>query len=129
MLLDLPPGRFELFGSSPGEPRVVLDDRQLSLVGRRVSDRAPVRWTFVFPSEMRLPAQVALSRTGRSLQLSANGVLIGRTDIRAADTYLAWESDDVGLLGPDFERIISAYALYDTYIRIGGALDEDGDHS
>jgi hypothetical protein len=125
VLLDLPPGRFELFGSSPGEPRVVLDNRQLSLVGRRVSDRAPVRWTFVFPSEMRLPVQVALSRTGRSLQLSANGVMIGRTDIRDVDAYLAWESDDVGLLGPDFERIVSAYTLYDTYIRIGRGISDE----
>jgi len=125
VLLDLPPGRFELFGSSPGEPRVVLDNRQLSLVGRRVSDRAPVRWIFVFPSEMRLPVQVALSRTGRSLQLSANGVMIGRTDIRDVDAYLAWESDDVGLLGPDFERIVSAYTLYDTYIRIGRGISDE----
>ena len=74
---------------------------------------------------MRLPVQVALSRTGRSLQLSANGVMIGRTDIRDADAYLAWESDDVGLLGPDFERIVSAYTLYDTYIRIGRGISDE----
>ena len=129
LLLDLPPGRFELFGSSPSEPRVVLDSRQLLLVGRRASDRSPVHWTYALPSEVRLPVRVALSRSGRSLQLSANGVIIGRTEIRDADAYLAWESDDVGLLGPDFERIVSSYILYDTYIRIGRALGEDSDHS
>ena len=88
-----------------------------------------MHWTYALPSEVRLPVRVALSRSGRSLQLSANGVIIGRTEIRDADAYLAWESDDVGLLGPDFERIVSSYILYDTYIRIGRALGEDSDHS
>jgi len=72
---------------------------------------------------------VALSRTGRSLQLSANGVMIGRTEIRDADAYLAWESTGWACWARTFERIVSAYTLYDTYIRIGGALDEDADHS
>jgi hypothetical protein len=51
--------------------------------------------------------------------------MIGRTDIRDVDAYLAWESDDVGLLGPDFERIVSAYTLYDTYIRIGRGISDE----
>jgi hypothetical protein len=118
-LIKLPAGRFELFGSSPNEPRIVLEAPRLSFLARRRLDGTRVARDFTLPSDLRFPVLLRLSRSGRSLQLAVNGATVGPTPLSESDAYHGWQSDNAGLLGRDFERILASYALYDTYIRIG----------
>lgn len=123
-LTRVPARPWELFGSAPMEPRIVVDARGVSLVGIRRSDRRKVVWTFEFPPRMSLPVMLALSRSGQTLRLGADGAPVASVPIAGGREYYGWRSDDAGLLGRDFERALLSFSIYETYMRIGRATGE-----
>jgi hypothetical protein len=123
-LLGVPRGRYELFGSASWEPRIVLDGGVI-LRGRRRGDGHPVEWRFPFPPGTFFPVVVSLSRVGRTLHFAVNGRPTATAAVGEDSEYASWESDNAGLLGRGFERLLLMYALYDTYIRVGRAPGAD----
>lgn len=122
LLANVPRGRYEVFGSSPREPRIVLRGGTVSLVARRRSDGRPVEWRFGAPPGTPLPVLVAVSRAGRRLQVALNGRVIGSARVGDGDEYEGWESDDIALLGRGFEELLAHFAIWDTYMRIGSGV-------
>ena len=124
-LIGRPPGPHELFGSSPREPRIILDRGGVLLRARRRADDAPVEWEFAIPQAVTLPALVTISQRGRSLQVTANDTVIGRAVMPDHNASYGWESDNAGLLGRGFERLVAGGLILDTYMRIGAAVGEE----
>jgi hypothetical protein len=113
------PGRYELFGSAPREPRIVLEPGQLSLVAVRREEGRPITWQLEFPRAMKLPAVVALAREDGTLRLLVDGEPAAVAMLGDADAYHGWESDNLGLLGRDFERLTVLMVVAESYMRIG----------
>jgi hypothetical protein len=124
-LTRIPAGRLELFGSSPKEPRIVLEGDRVTFLGRRRGNGTGVEWSFRFPPDSTLPVVVALARRGASLEMAVNGRSVGAHVVADRDAYHQWESDNVGLLGRDFEKALTSYAMYETFMRIGADGAED----
>lgn len=103
---DAPPGRHEMFGSAPGEPRVVLEGNALSFH----------RWTFALPPAKDPQGRwITLERRGDEVLLEVDGERTGR----AKGECPPWTSDNLALLGKDWERLATARRVYHTFMRIG----------
>jgi len=87
----MPSGRFELFGSSPANPASFSTTGSCRWSGGAPPIEGPVRWTFAFRRDAAAGPGGAVP-DGSVAATLGDGVMIGRTEIRDADAYLAWES-------------------------------------
>lgn len=116
--------RYDCFGRKPGEPRLALerDGIVLDVVG--AGDGRPARYRFPLPGGTNRffyeTKSVALRRSGDLLTLEADDGVLAERPLDAE--FLPWESDNLDLLGADFEALLAKHNLFDSYLRIGPGL-------